>query len=181
MRPTMRCSLHGDGCSDRSRPRRPRSGPEGPAGCFPSGAVFYQGQTQTQASVRSRRAPPFPMRLIDGYLFRQLLGPALLAAAALCGIAMLSESLSALDVLADQRRGLLVFAKIILLAMPQLVAMILPVAVLVGALVAMNRLHTENEIVICFNGGMNRCRGGYPPFHLARAVSLGCLVRTPWI
>ena len=73
------------------------------------------------------------MRLIDRYLFGQILGPTLLASAALIGVAILTESLSALDILVDQRQSAFVFVKIVLLAMPQLVVMILPVAVLVGA------------------------------------------------
>ena len=121
------------------------------------------------------------MQLIDRYLFRELLGPTLVAAAALTGVALLSESLSALDVLVDQRQNVLVFLKIILLAMPQLIAMILPVAVLVGALVSLNRLHTEQEIVICFAGGMSRWRVIAPALQLAAAVSLICLVLTLFV
>jgi len=121
------------------------------------------------------------MRLIDRYLFRQVLGPTMMATAALTGVAILTESLSALDVIVDQRQSSLVFAKIILLAMPQLIAMILPVAVLVGALVALNRLHTEHEIVICFAGGMSRWRVISPALQLAGAIGLVCLVLTLWI
>jgi lipopolysaccharide export system permease protein len=121
------------------------------------------------------------MQLIDRYLFRELLGPTLLAAAALSGVALLSESLSALDVIVDQRQSILIFLKIILLAMPQLIAMILPVAVLVGALVGLNRLHTEQEIVICFAGGMSRWRVISPALRLASAFTLVSLVLTLWI
>ena len=52
------------------------------------------------------------MRLIDRYLFGQLLGPTVLASAALIGVAILTESLSALDVLVDQRQSAVVFVKI---------------------------------------------------------------------
>jgi lipopolysaccharide export system permease protein len=121
------------------------------------------------------------MQLIDRYLFRELLGPTLLATAALSGVALLSESLSALDVMVEQRQSLLVFVKIILLAMPQLIAMILPIAVLVGALVALNRLHTEQEIVICFTGGMSRWRVSASALQLASVFGLICLVLTLWV
>ncbi len=121
------------------------------------------------------------MRLIDRYLFIQLLWPTVLAVAALSGLAILSESLSALDILVDQRQSALIFIKIILLAMPQLIAMIMPVAVLLSAVVAMNRLHVEQEIVICFSTGMSRWRVVAPAFQLAGGVSLLCLVLTLWI
>ncbi len=121
------------------------------------------------------------MRLIDRYLFRQLLGPTLLATAALTGVAVLSESLSALDVLVDQRQSPVVFVRIVLLAMPQLIAMILPVAVLIGALVGMNRLHTEQEVVICYNGGMSRWAVISPALQLAAGAGLVCLVLSLWV
>ncbi|MEO8926196.1 MAG: LPS export ABC transporter permease LptF [Caulobacteraceae bacterium] len=121
------------------------------------------------------------MRLIDRYLFRQLLGPTVLATAALSAVAMLSQLLSGLDILVDQRQSPWVFAKIALLAMPQLIVMILPVAVLVAALVAMNRLHTEQEIVICFSGGMSRWNVIAPAVELVAWLTLASLVLTLWI
>ncbi|HEX7758050.1 MAG TPA: LPS export ABC transporter permease LptF [Caulobacteraceae bacterium] len=121
------------------------------------------------------------MRLIERYLFRQLLGPALLASAALSGVAILTQTLSGLDILVNDRQSPLVFAQITLLAMPQLVVMILPVAVLVAALVALNRLHTEQEIVICFAGGMSRWRVASPALRLAILAALASLVLSLWI
>ncbi len=121
------------------------------------------------------------MRLIERYLFRQLLGPTLLATSALSGIALLSQSLAGLDLLVDQRQSALIFIKLTLLAMPQLIVLILPVAILVATLLAMNRLHTEHEIVTCFAGGMSRWRVISPAVRLAAWVSLGSLVMTLWI
>jgi lipopolysaccharide export system permease protein len=111
------------------------------------------------------------MRLIDRYLLRQLLGPTVLATAALTGVAMLSQSLSALDLMVSQRQSALVFLQVTLLAMPQLVNMVLPVAVFVAALVALNRLHTEQEIVVCFAGGMSRWRVISPAIRLASTIA----------
>ncbi len=121
------------------------------------------------------------MRLIERYLFRQLLGPTLLATAALTAVAILSQSLAALDLLVDQRQSPWIFAKITLLAMPQVIVMILPIAVFVAALVALNRLHTEQEIVICFAGGMSRWRVISPAIRLATIVGLVALTITLWL
>lgn len=119
--------------------------------------------------------------LIERYIFRQLLGPTVLAVMALGAVAVLSQSLSALDILVDQRQSPLIFAKITLLAMPMLVSMILPVAVLVAALVALNRLHSEQELVICLAGGMNRWRLVAPALQLAGIVTLLALAINLWI
>jgi len=111
------------------------------------------------------------MRLIDRYLLKQLLGPTLLATLALTLVALLSQSLSALDLIVNQRQSAFVFAKITLLAMPQLMNMVLPIALFVAALVSLNRLHTEQEIVVCFAGGMSRTRVISPTMRLACTVA----------
>jgi lipopolysaccharide export system permease protein len=116
------------------------------------------------------------MRLIDRYLLRQLLGPTLLATAALTGVALLSQSLSALDLMVNQRQSALVFLQVTLLAMPQLINMVLPIAVFVAALVALNRLHTEQEIVVCFAGGMSRWRVIAPAMRLAGTIAVFALL-----
>lgn len=121
------------------------------------------------------------MRLIDRYLFRQLLGPTALAVAALTAVALLGQSLSTLDVIVDQRQSALVFLQITLLALPQLINMVLPVALFAAVLVALNRLHTEQEIVVCFAGGMSRGRVISPALRLASLVALGALVMNLWV
>ncbi|WP_372786263.1 LPS export ABC transporter permease LptF [Phenylobacterium sp.] len=121
------------------------------------------------------------MRLIDRYLLRQLLGPTLLATLALTAVALLSQSLSGLDLIVNQRQSALVFLKITLLYMPQLINMVLPIAIFVAALVALNRLHTEQEIVVCFAGGMSRWRVISPAIRLASTVALLALAMNLWV
>jgi lipopolysaccharide export system permease protein len=121
------------------------------------------------------------MRLIERYLFRQLLGPTLAAAGALTAVAVLSEALSSIGVLVNDRQSAFIFAKIILLAMPQLIVLILPIAVLIAGLIALNRLQTENELVICFAGGLSRWRVVSPAIRLASLVTLASMVLTFWI
>ncbi|MDZ4375932.1 MAG: LPS export ABC transporter permease LptF [Phenylobacterium sp.] len=116
------------------------------------------------------------MRLIDRYLLRQLLGPVILATLALTAVALLSQSLAGLDLIVNQRQSALVFLKVTLLYMPQLINLILPIAVFVAALVALNRLHTEQEIVVCFAGGMSRWRVISPAIRLACSIALLALV-----
>jgi len=121
------------------------------------------------------------MRLIERYLFRQLLGPTLLATAALGGVALLSQSLSALDLIVNQRQSAWIFVEVTLLALPMLVNMILPVAVFVAALVALNRLQTEQELVVCSAGGLSRWKLISPGVRLAVLVTLVGLVINLWV
>ncbi len=121
------------------------------------------------------------MPLIERYLFRQLFWPTVAATAALTVVAILSEAVSSLRFLISDRESALVFAKVILLATPQLLVLILPIAVLVAGLMALNRLHTENEIVICFAGGASRWRVISPAIRLAVLATLLSFVVTFWI
>jgi lipopolysaccharide export system permease protein len=121
------------------------------------------------------------MRLLDRYLFRQLLGPTVLATLALGLVGILSQSLEALDIIIKQGQSALVLAEITALATPQLLAMVLPIAIFVAGLVALNRLHTEQEIVVCFASGMSRWRVIAPAMRLATVAALIMLVVNLWI
>lgn len=121
------------------------------------------------------------MKLIDRYLFRQLLGPTLLATFSLSGVALLSQSLQALDLIVNQGQSAAVFIKITLLGLPSLVSMILPIAIFVASLVALNRLQTEQELVVCFAGGMSRWRVISPTIRLAVFAAMVALIINLWI
>jgi lipopolysaccharide export system permease protein len=121
------------------------------------------------------------MNLIDRYLFRQLLGPTILATLSLSGVALLSQSLQALDLIVNQGQSAAVFIKITLLGLPSLVSMILPIAIFVASLVALNRLQTEQELVVCFAGGMSRWRVIAPTIRLALFAAIVSLVINLWI
>ena len=121
------------------------------------------------------------MLLIERYLLRQLLGPTLLAILAGAVLVILSQSLGALDVIVSQGQSPLVFLKVILLALPQLLSMVLPIALFVAALIALNRLQTEQEIVVCFASGMSRWRVISPALRLAICATLISLAVNLWI
>ena len=121
------------------------------------------------------------MRLIERYLFRQLFWPTLLAAAALSAVGLLSQSLGQLDIIIEQRQSAWIFLQIIFLAMPQLANLIIPIAVLVAALVALNKLQTDQELIVCSAGGMSRWRVISPAMKLAVGATLLCLFINLWV
>ena len=106
------------------------------------------------------------MTFVERYLFRQLLVPIAWAIAALTAVAMLSQSLSTLDVIVERGQSAWVLVKVTLFALPRLLSMIIPIAVFVGGLIALNRLQQDNELVVCQAGGMSRriaCMTSRPP------------------
>lgn len=115
------------------------------------------------------------MRLIERYLFRQLLGVSLATLAALVAVAILTQSLTLFDVLVEQRQSAGVFGQLVLLGLPPLISMLTPIAFFVGALLAYNRLHTEHEIVVCFAAGVTRWRVIAPAMRLATFAALATL------
>jgi len=121
------------------------------------------------------------MRLIDKYLFRQMLWPTLAATTALGAVALLSVTLEEIQDLVNQHQPLGTFLKLVALNMPFMLAMVLPIALFVAALLTLNRLHTEQEIVVCFAGGMSRWRVISPAIRLAVICALLSLVVNLWV
>lgn len=124
------------------------------------------------------------MTLIQGYLFRQMSRPVLAACAALAGIGILSQSLDQLQVIVERGQSPWVMVKLTLLAVPQLLAVILPIGLFVGALIALTRLQREQELTAVFASGVTRWAAIRPMIRLAVIVSVLTLSITtviqPW-
>ncbi len=120
------------------------------------------------------------MNLIERYLLRQLVGPTLLAIGAFAALILLSTTLGKLDLIGEGQSPL-ILVKVSLLALPQLVSLILPVALFVAALIVLNRLHTEQEVVVCFASGMSIWRVISPAMKLAGVFALIALFLNLWL
>lgn len=124
------------------------------------------------------------MTLIQRYLFRQITLPVLGACGSLAGIGILSQSLDQLEVIVERGQSVWVMLKLTLLAVPQLFAVILPIGLFVGALIALTRLQREQELTAAYASGMTRWRMIEPAARLAVAVALVMLVTNvvvqPW-
>lgn len=112
------------------------------------------------------------MMLIQGYLFRQIALPVTAACAALAGIGILSQSLDQLEVIVERGQSVWVMARLTLLATPQLLAVILPIGLFVGALIALTRLQREQELTAAYAAGLSRWAMIAPAARLAVGVML---------
>jgi lipopolysaccharide export system permease protein len=121
------------------------------------------------------------MRLIERYLFRQLLGPTIAATLALGVVAVLTQTLNFLDLIVDKHQSAAVLARIVALSMPQMLGLVLPFSLFFAALLTLNRLHTEQEIVVCFAGGVSRWKVVSPFLRLAVIAALITLIVNLWI
>ncbi|MBB3871079.1 LptF/LptG family permease [Brevundimonas mediterranea] len=124
------------------------------------------------------------MTLIQRYLFRQISLPVVAACTSLAGIGILSQSLDQLEVIVERGQSVWVMVKLTLLALPQLLAVILPIGLFVGALIALTRMQREQELTAAFAGGMTRWQVISPAARLAFLVLILNLVMTlfaqPW-
>lgn len=124
------------------------------------------------------------MTLIQGYLFRQIARPVVGACAALAGIGILSQSLDQLEVIVERGQSVWVMVKLTLLAVPQLMAVIIPIGLFVGALIALTRLQREQELTAVFASGVTRWSAIRPAVRIAAIAALLTLMVTtvgqPW-
>jgi lipopolysaccharide export system permease protein len=115
------------------------------------------------------------MNTISAYVFRQALGPLLAILGALAAIAILTQGLNQLDILSTNRRAGFAFAWVTILALPQLISLILPMAVFIAVVYALNRMHSESEIAVLYGAGVSRQRLARPILQLAVLAALAHL------
>ncbi len=124
------------------------------------------------------------MTLIQGYLFRQIARPVVGACAALAGIGILSQSLDQLEAIVERGQSVWVMLKLTLLAVPQLLGVIIPIGLFVGALIALTRLQREQELTAVYASGVTRWSAIRPALWIAFiALLLTLMVTTvgqPW-
>ncbi len=124
------------------------------------------------------------MNTVSAYIFRQALGPLLAILGALAAIAILTQGLNQLNIIITNRRAGLAFAYVTVLALPQLLSLILPMAVFIAVVYALNRMHSESEIAVLYGAGVSRQRIARPIIQLAVLAALAHLavnvVVQPW-
>jgi len=124
------------------------------------------------------------MTLIQGYLFRQIARPVVGACAALAGIGILSQSLDQLEIIVERGQSIWVMVKLTLLAVPQLLAVIIPIGLFVGALIALTRLQREQELTAVFASGVTRWSAIRPAVRIGVIAAVLTLIVTtvgqPW-
>lgn len=119
--------------------------------------------------------------MIEGYIFRQALWPLVASVATLALLALLTNSISQLDVIIDQRQSLFTYLQITLLAMPQLIAMVLPLSLFVATLYAVNRLQSDSELVVCSAAGMSKRQIAAPFVKIAISALIVNLAFNLWV
>ncbi len=107
------------------------------------------------------------MKLIQKYFLRQARTPLLLSLFALSILALLTQSLSTLDLITQNRQSAVTFLYITVLALPQLFSIIMPLAVFMAMLYSLNRLNMDSELVVTKAAGFSPWQIASPALRIA--------------
>lgn len=91
--------------------------------------------------------------ILGRYLFRQTAGAVLLILLSLTGIVWIALALRQLNLVTSQGQDVWLFIQMTLLALPNLMALIAPVALLVAAIHVLNRANGDSELIVMTAGG----------------------------
>lgn len=107
------------------------------------------------------------MKLIQKYFLRQARTPLLLSLSALSVLALLTQSLSTLDLITQNRQSAITFLYITVLALPQLFSIIMPLAIFMAMLYALNRLNVDSELIVTKASGFSPWQIASPALRIA--------------
>lgn len=107
------------------------------------------------------------MNRVQRYLFNRVLRSVLIIVGGLTLLAILAQGLSQTDIIVENRQGALTFFEIVALGVPQIVALLTPMAMFVATIWALNRLHRDSEVVVAQAAGMTRWQVASPILRLA--------------
>jgi lipopolysaccharide export system permease protein len=112
------------------------------------------------------------MTLLSRYIFRQTAGTLLLILLSLTGVVWIALALRQLNLVTTQGQDAWQFVKITFLALPNLMAVIAPIALLVSAIHVLNRLNGDSELIVVSAGGATIWTVARPLLALAVLVAL---------
>lgn len=112
------------------------------------------------------------MKKLQNYILLQLLAPFAAITIGLSAIALLTQSLTNLDLLIERGQSPWTLLSISLMGMPQFMAIVAPISLFVTIANVYGRLYSENEIVVAFSGGQSKFDVALPAIRLSVIVAL---------
>lgn len=124
------------------------------------------------------------MTIFSRYVFRQAAGAVLLILLSLSGVVWIAIALRQLNVVTSQGQDAWMLIKMTTLALPNLLAIIAPFALLIAALHTLNRLNSDSELIVMTAAGGTVWTVARPLIALAMIVSVAVAfvnhVGMPW-
>jgi lipopolysaccharide export system permease protein len=121
------------------------------------------------------------MKLLDRYIVRQFLITAFFALLAVLIVFIVIDAMEKLDNFIDKRASWSVIFQYYLFFMPEIIKLIMPVAMLLGSLFVTARLSAQNELGAMKSGGISLYRTMVPFLVVAAIVSIASVYFNGWI
>src|SRR5438552_18391618 len=125
------------------------------------------------------------MRVLSRYVCRQAAGALALILLSLTGVVWIAVALRQLELMTTQGQNVLRFLAMTVLAIPSMMALIAPIALLIAAIYVVNRLNGDSELIVMTAGGMPAWSLLRPLGFLALLVALGTSfvnhLSGPWV
>ena len=116
------------------------------------------------------------------YLFRNVLRTLIAIVGGLALIALLTQGLSQIqDTIVQNRQSMLAFLWVSVLATPQIISLLMPIALFIATAAALNVAHRENEIVVSQASGMSNWQVASPVLRLAVLAAILHLGLNLWV
>lgn len=119
-------------------------------------------------------------KLLDRYIFSQLLPPFFISLGALCFVMLTKELLRLVELLVTQGVGFLAVLKVFLYLMPSFLVLTLPIAGIIGSITVFGRLSYDKEVVALNAAGVSLLRLSLPVVLFSSIVFALTLVLSQW-
>lgn len=113
------------------------------------------------------------MGILSRYVFRQTAGALVLILLSLTGVVWIAVALRQLELMTTQGQDVMRFLAMTTLAIPSMMALIAPIALLIASIHVLNRLNSDSELIVMTSGGMPAWSLIKPLGTLALIVSIG--------
>lgn len=132
---------------------------------------------------RTRQKPggSYRVKVLDRYLLRQFTVSALFALIAIIIIFIVIDMMENLDDFLDRQAGIDIVARYYLFFTPEIIKLMIPVAMLLSAMFITGRMSTFNEITAMKSSGISLYRLLLPLLALSIIVSAGAIYFNGWI
>ncbi len=121
------------------------------------------------------------MRLLDRYIIRQFVTTALFSLAAVLVVFIVIDAMEKLDDFIDRQAGWGIIAQYYLFFVPEIIKLIIPVAMLLASLFVTARLSTQNELTAMKSSGVSLYRIMVPYMIVAFIVSVFSVYFNGWV
>lgn len=121
------------------------------------------------------------MKLLDRYILKQFFLSTLVALVGFIIIYIAIDMMEKLDKFLDKKVPALIIAEYYINFIPQILALILPVGLMLGSLFSTGKMSTNNEVVASRSAGMSLYRFMLPYVGVALLISLGAVYFNGWV